>query len=118
MKNIFKSISVSLVVLAFASVVIGKASSYQLSIQNQSQYYTGTASFTEQSGGPVYVNVTGPGSFPATLNYTPTGVVINGYVTAPGTVGYAYIRYSNFGVKLSVDFTTSNVVVQDQSIVQ
>jgi hypothetical protein len=118
MKNKMKSISVAMLMLALASVVIARATNVQMAIQNQSQYFTGTTEMTQQVGNPVYTNVSGQGTFPLTTTSNPTGFILNGYVTAPGTVGYAYIRYANFGVKLTVDFTSSNIAVTDQQIVQ
>jgi len=106
-----------MLMLALASVVIARAN-YQMSISNQSQYYTGTTELTQQSGNPVYTTFTGPDNVPVTVTSNPTGFIINGYNIAPGTVGYAYIRYSNFGVQLKVDFTSANIVIQDQQIVQ
>jgi hypothetical protein len=117
MKKTIKSISVTLFVLALTSVVIAGSNNIQMSIQNQSPFYTGTTEMTQQVGNPVYTYVSGQGSFPVSTTSNPTGFIINGYVTMPGSVGYAYFMVGSTNHKVSVDFTSPNIVITDQTVV-
>jgi hypothetical protein len=116
MKNKFRSLSIIALVVAMTTVVAAKANYYPVNVQNATTHNVGVVTVTQQSGSPIYINVTGQGTFTGNLTSAPTAAIINGYVTAQGSVGYAT---TSTGFHVKVDFSQgNNIVVQDQQIIQ
>jgi hypothetical protein len=111
-----KYFSAAFLVVALAAVIYAKANT-TFSIENDTSLNLGSVAITQQSGDPVYTNVTGTGTFYADVAGTPTAVVVNGYAIAPGSSGYAYLTVGGINYRVTVTWTSS-VVVIDQSIVQ
>jgi len=105
-----------LVIAAFAAVIYAKANT-TYSIQNNTTLVLGQVVITQSPGDPVYTNVTGSGTFYADVANSPTAVVVNGYSITPGTWGYAYLSSGGTNYRVTVTWTSS-VVVIDQQIVQ
>src|SRR5258706_14659325 len=113
MKKKIASISASLIVLAIAGAVI--ASSYWTqSINNKTSHNLGAVSVSQQYGSAVYTYVPANTTSSAQLASYPTGVVINSYVTTPGTIGYAI---TSDGARVKVDWTSQLIVITDQTVV-
>ena len=89
-----------------------------INVNNQSLHMINNVVEITLNGGyqPVYQLIPGIGTYGIQVTYGPAAVVINGFVTQFGTIGYAY---TNDGTRVKVDFTGgTNIVIQDQQVVQ
>ena len=109
-----KSISLAaLLFIALTTVVVAKVNTIA-SVQNNTNNNLGSVAIYVGTS-PTFVYVPGQGTYNVGVLSTPTSVVINSYVIQQGTYGIATLPS---GVKVKVSLSGSNIVVQDQSIVQ